>query len=385
MQQPMARQIAPTCATFAEVRTLIVYKLCSKPSGSEIAGLSPWLTSCCGIGCHPLAKKENNTMRRVIDVVAIVCGTCTCSLLVSCGAAPTDLESEESALTAAAVSDPTNTLLYAGDIAQCTETSKTNGAKTAALAKSRPGTKIAMTEGNNCTGTYTEYTDWFDPVWGQQAFDTGGTSLYMRARPVPGNHDTNQGRDPAAQGFRQYWQFPSNDIPTWYIVDVNPSWLIIALDSTKPNDATQLAWLDSVLANNTAPCILAYYHHPRYSSGLHGSQDGSWDSRTRTYRTDVRPLYQPLINKKADIIIGGHDHNYERLVMDNTVQFVVGTGGAALSSGWATTVSGSKYKFRDKYGILQLTLNASGTYTAKFVAAGGATYDTTSGTCKSKK
>ena len=73
---------------------------------------------------------------------------------------------------------------------------------------------------------------------------------------------------------------------------------------------------------------LAYWHHPRFSSGVHGS-----DRR-------IAGFWELLHDGGADLVLNGHDHNYERFLpmnpaglADSTrgmVQIVVGTGGAEL-------------------------------------------------------
>jgi hypothetical protein len=92
---------------------------------------------------------------------------------------------------------------------------------------------------------------------------------------------------------------------------------------------TQFAWLKSELERNKAPCTLAYWHHPVFSSGGHGDNPR------------MAEAWKALTAANADLVLTGHDHDYERLAPMDAAgnrddarglrSFVVGTGGAGLS------------------------------------------------------
>ena len=129
---------------------------------------------------------------------------------------------------------------------------------------------------------------------------------------------------------------------------------------------------------NPRACVLAYWHHPRFSSGQHGND------------AEVAPLWDALYAAGADVIINGHDHDYERFAPQTPGgaadpargirQFVVGTGGASLRS-FSTIRANSEVRNAATFGVLKLTLSAAG-YAWQFVPAGSGTFtDSGTGTC----
>ena len=141
----------------------------------------------------------------------------------------------------------------------------------------------------------------------------------------------------------------------------------------------QVRWLRAELAARPARCTLAYYHHPRFSSGFeHGSDD------------DVAAIWAALVAGGADLVLSGHEHNYERFGPldaagrpdpDGTRQFVVGTGGAP-GYAFGDPLPGSEARDDDTVGVLQLTLREGG-YRWRFVPVGaGGFTDAGSGTCR---
>lgn len=133
------------------------------------------------------------------------------------------------------------------------------------------------------------------------------------------------------------------------------------------------------LAANPRQCVLAYWHEPRWSSGAtHGSS------------TKVQTLWSTLYNAGAELVINGHDHEYERFTQMNANgsavskgmrEFVVGTGGANLYK-FGTILSTSQVHNSSTYGVLKLTLNATG-YSWKFIPVAGKTFtDSGSTSCR---
>ncbi|HEY6103852.1 MAG TPA: alkaline phosphatase, partial [bacterium] len=134
------------------------------------------------------------------------------------------------------------------------------------------------------------------------------------------------------------------------------------------------------LAASAKPCILAYWHKPRFSSGTnHGSLIAA------------QPLWQALYDYHADVVLGGHEHNYERFApqtpagaadpADGIREFVVGTGGGTLYDDQGTPLPNSEVFNGTTFGVLKLTL-AAGTYTWEFVPVTGQSFtDSGGGTC----
>jgi acid phosphatase type 7 len=262
----------------------------------------------------------------------------------------------------AASSGPSSvTLLAAGDVASC-DASADEAVATAAGRLS--GTIALLGDNAYPDGSADDYAHCFDPAWG---------SLRDRIRPVPGNHDY---QTKGASGYFGYFGSAAGvQGQGWYSYDLG-AWHLIALNSECDAiggcgaGSAQLTWLKADLAAYQAACTLAYWHHPRFSSGMHGD-DPMTDS-----------LWAALAAAGSEIVLSGHDHDYERLApVDGIREFVVGTGGRSLYEWPGSPGPHTEVRANDTYGLLELELDAS-TYTWRFVpAAGGAFSDAGSGTC----
>jgi hypothetical protein len=175
-------------------------------------------------------------------------------------------------------------------------------------------------------------------------------------RPAAGNHDY------AVGGYAEYFGLTQ----TWYRYRLG-SWNVLVLDSERAI-VEQTAWLRRELARSTSECTLAYWHRPRFSSGYHGPQ------------RVVQPWWRALQDARADVLLAGHDHDYERFAPKRGLrQFVVGTGGRSLRR-MPHLVAGSQVRRSDAYGILELKL-APASYSWRFVAVGGRVLDRGSAQC----
>jgi hypothetical protein len=132
------------------------------------------------------------------------------------------------------------------------------------------------------------------------------------------------------------------------------------------------------LRTNPASCTLAYWHHPRFSSGVHGNS------------TALQPLFQALYDYGADVVLAGHDHHYERFAPQTATgvadaafgvrAWVVGTGGRDLRT-LGTIKPNSEMRDTTSYGVLQMTLHPT-SYDFAFLPAAGSTFtDNGSGNC----
>ncbi|HLO27711.1 MAG TPA: DNRLRE domain-containing protein [Anaerolineales bacterium] len=277
---------------------------------------------------------------------------------------------ETSTFTPTSTSSPTVTLtptssssavfVGAGDISTC---SSNNDEATAKLLDNISGTVFTAGDNAYTDGSYTEYLNCYDPTWGRHK---------ARTRPVPGNHEYLTLN---AAGYFQYF----NNVPAYYAFNLG-AWRIYALNSELAVSATsaQVAWLQADLAANPSQCVLAYWHKPRWSSGSnHGSSSA------------MQTLWQVLYDAGAELIISGHEHNYERFAEMNASgaaaspglrEIVVGTGGASLYP-FGTALSTSQVRNNSTYGVLELTLRPGG-YDWQFVPVAGSTFtDRGSGTC----
>jgi hypothetical protein len=275
--------------------------------------------------------------------------------LGSTAPSPTPINTQVATTTPAPSGDPV--LVGAGDISSC---SQNNDEATAKLLDNIPGT--VFTAGDNAypDGTYDQYVNCYGPTWGRHK---------SRTQPAPGNHEYHTAN---AAGYFQYFNNP----PAYYAYNLG-SWRIYALNSEVDVSATgpQGTWLQNDLSAHPSQCVLAYWHKPRWSSGsVHGSI------------SNVQPLWQILYNAKAELVINGHDHEYERFAEMNASgsavspglrEIVAGTGGESHYS-FATILSASQVHNSSTFGVLKLTLHST-SYDWKFVPIAGQSF-TDSGT-----
>lgn len=221
-------------------------------------------------------------------------------------------------------------------------------------------------------GSFANFLASYDPTWGRVKSIT---------RPIPGNHEYVT---PNGAGYYQYFGAAAGDpAKGWYSFDVG-SWHLIVLNSNCAliggcgPGSPQEQWLRADLAANPGVCTLAAWHHPRFSSGPHGD-----DPQTQ-------PLWQALYEARADLILTGHDHLYERFapqgptgIADPTNgqrSFVVGTGGKILYPAVPAHANRESVQTTD-FGLLELNLRRTG-YDWRFVGVpGGSFADAGSGVC----
>ena len=187
--------------------------------------------------------------------------------------------------------------------------------------------------------------------------------MLPRIRPAPGNHEY-QTTD-AAGYFSYFGAAAGTPGEGWYSYDLG-AWHVVVLNSNCEfvgcgEESPQHAWLEADLRAHPATCTLAYWHHPRVSSGRHGDDP----------RTDA--LWGALAAGGADVVLVGHDHDYERIAPIDTMRsFVVGTGGRSLYAFERPTGARTELRVNDSYGLLMLTLRDDG-FSWRFVPAEGST------------
>ena len=139
----------------------------------------------------------------------------------------------------------------------------------------------------------------------------------------------------------------------------------------------QEQWLRADLAASPRRCTLAYWHHPRFSSGAHGDNAAT------------APFWQALSDARADVVLAGHDHTYERFDplradgstgADGLRSFVVGTGGKEHYA-FRSVRAGSVVRNEADFGVLALTLGADG-YSWRFQTEAVGTADSGTASCR---
>lgn len=199
-------------------------------------------------------------------------------------------------------------------------------------------------------GTLDQYQEFFAKTWG---------TFNEKLKPALGNHEYETR---GAAGYYSYFQ----SVKPYYSFDEG-TWHFISLDSNIISNA-ELTWLTEDLKENNKPCILTYWHHPRFSSGYHGANP------------NVAPIWDLLAKNHATLVLNGHDHHYERFAKQNGIrEFIVGTGGRSLYS-YVSTEPNSEFKTSDHFGFLKLELFKD-SYKWEFVTTDKGVADQGSGRC----
>lgn len=266
-------------------------------------------------------------------------------------------------------SDPV-ILVGAGDIASC---GSDGDEATARLLDEIDGVVFTLGDHAYEAGTPIEFAACYEPSWGRHR---------SRTRPSPGNHDYLTAD---ASGYFRYFGDRAGDPGKGYYRYSLGAWHIIVLNSNCSEvggcgrGSPQERWLRAQLAAHPAMCTLAYWHHPRFSSGRHGGEPA------------VGAFWQALYDHDADVVLAGHDHVYERFApqrpngepdpVRGLRQFVVGTGGKSLYEFDGPAIANSETRDDRTFGVLKLTLHAT-SYEWRFVPVAGRSFtDSGSGSC----
>ena len=306
-------------------------------------------------------------------------------------------------------------LVGAGDIAECYDTPipppletaraqaiASPAAATAALLDRLPGTVVAIGDNAYELGSPFDYAACYDPTWGRHRW---------RTRPSAGNHEY---MTPGAVGYFTYFRersapplgYYSYDVGSWHVIVLNstpqvytcyppevtevirdPRWPAPQLESEPTTaalgrlcagDVAQQAWLIEDLATHSVyRCTVAYFHHPRFSSGTHGNH------------YQMQRIWDILYAYGVDVVLSAHDHDYERFAPQNPEgardpafgirEFVVGTGGGSLRS-VSDRIPNSEALITGRYGVLALGLGRGG-YGWAFIATDRSVLDSGSDSC----
>ena len=259
-------------------------------------------------------------------------------------------------------------IVAAGDIASC---ASSGDEATAELLANTRGTVAALGDTAYPDGTAAQFRDCYAPSWGR---------FKSRTRPAVGNHEYNS---PGAAPYYAYFGASAGPAGKGYYSYDKGSWHVVVLNSNCwevpcAAGSAQERWLRADLAAHPSRCTLAYFHHPRFSSGAYGAN------------SSVAPFWKALYEARAEVVLNGHAHNYERFAPqkpDGTLarkrgirQFVVGTGGVSHGA-FQTAQPNSQARNADTYGVLRLTLQRGG-YGWNFKPVAGKTFaDTGSKSC----
>ncbi len=266
----------------------------------------------------------------------------------------------------------TVTIVAAGDIAcdpahNVGAPANCDQAATAAqIGQLHPTAVLTLGDSQYENGTATGYKSVYGPTWGQYRSIT---------YPAIGNHEYLTS---GASGYFGYF-----GVPAYYSYNLG-NWHMVSLDSECSQvggcgpGSRQEAWLLADLAANPSPCTMAYWHEPRWSSGEHGNA------------TQMTTIWNDLVAAKVDLVLAGHNHDYERFVPLNatgqpdplgTTEFVVGTGGKNHYGFAMASLPGEVVRNETSFGVIDMTLGPT-SYSWKFVPAPGYTFtDSGSANC----
>lgn len=294
---------------------------------------------------------------------AAVIGSCVLlSAIITCG--PSDAPTRPTGNVTAPVAprvdivpgtDPV--IVAAGDAVCGTGTPVGTPCQHAAVAtlitSLAPNAVLLLGDNQYENGTLADYNTYYNATWG---------AFKNITYPAPGNHEYNTA---GAKGYYDYFNgvgvqvgragdrakgYYSYNMGAWHIVALNSN--CSAIGGCGAGSA-QEQWLRADLAANSTVCTLAYWHHPRFSSGGHGND------------ASTQPLWQALYDMGADVVLNGHDHDFERFapqtpagVLDEARgvrEFVVGTGGKEQEP-FAVIRANSQLRASTSFGVLQLAL-----------------------------
>ncbi len=262
------------------------------------------------------------------------------------------------AVSFADIGTTTAYLAGAGDIADCMGGST---AKTAALID--PSVDVVFTLGDNvyfadphrfsdCFAPWGVYKEKIHPAIGNHEYDVPGAADYF----------TYFGAQAGERGKGYY----SYDVGGWHVVVLNSQCEEVGGCAA---NSPQGQWLTADLTKHPTLCTLAYWHHPLFNSGNHGSTPS------------VRPLWEILERAGADVILTGHAHNYERFAPQTASglysrkgirEFVVGTGGKPLLPAGKPEPNSEAIN-TSAHGILKLWLAEKG-YRFEFAPVAGESF-----------
>jgi acid phosphatase type 7 len=247
-----------------------------------------------------------------------------------------------------------------------------------ALVADDPDAVLALGDLQYDCGGYQAYLQSYDPTWGTEKTITD---------PGPGNQEfrNSGGTDCSAAhdgaDYFRYWGgrfgqadplgnlkgYYSFDLGTWHIISLNSECTYVSCAAGSPQET----WLKHDLAAHPATCTLAFWHRPHFGP-------------TKEYdNSATAPFWNDLYKARADVILNGHAHVYQRFAPADPTrhadalagirEFIVGTGGERLSPIATSTAPLSQVFNSHTFGVLRMTLHPS-SYDWQFVPVAGGTF-----------
>ena len=303
-----------------------------------------------------------------------------CKIPVQITPAPAASSAAEIAATGASV------MIGVGDIAVCgTDGDEKTASLVDSVLRADSVAKVhdeVFTLGDNAypDGSASNFALCFTPSWGDS-----NKRIMKKIHPSPGNHEYQSvGSAPYYQYFgskvgavnKGYYSF---DVGEWHVMSLNSE--IIIGNFTLAEQKAQEDWLTKEIKGTSKVCTMAYWHNPRFSSGWHGGD------------ALLQPLWQILYDGHVDVVLNGHDHDYERFAaqtpagvrdsVNGIFEYVVGTGGGDLRGFQSTPSPNSAVRIQGYFGVLKLTLG-KGEFRSAFLDVSGRIWDQSGGKCRPK-
>jgi hypothetical protein len=232
-------------------------------------------------------------------------------------------------------------------------------ATAAMIGRFRPNAVLALGDLQYQTGTLAAFQQSFGATWGVYR-----SIMY----PAIGNHEYLTSR---AAGYFTFFR----GIPPYYSYNLG-NWHMVSLDSECQYvggcqaGSAQERWLRADLAAHPNLCTLVYWHEPRWSSGEH--QDA----------TQMATIWSDLVAANVDVVLAGHNHDYERFTPlgatgqpdpTGVTEFVVGTGGKNHYGFVRPPLTGELVRNDTSFGVIRMLLGPRG-FSWRFYSAPGYTF-----------
>jgi acid phosphatase type 7 len=233
----------------------------------------------------------------------------------------------------------TAVVIGVGDIGMC---GRAEVGQVANLVASLEGHLLLAGDIAYFQGTAANFRDCFNPAWGQ---------FRDRWSAVPGNHEYES---PGAAPYFAYFGDAAGPPGRGYYARTIGDWLILMLDSNIPaaRGSPQWEFARAELEAQRTPCTMAVWHHPVFSSGPNSGSGV------------MRDMWALLESARAEVILSGHEHLYERFArqmsdgrpdaVNGIRQLIAGTGGADLTN-FFRSAPNSEERIR-RHGVIRMTL-----------------------------
>jgi tartrate-resistant acid phosphatase type 5 len=203
---------------------------------------------------------------------------------------------------------------------------------------------------------------YFAKYIGGYAGDYGEGSKENRFWPSVGNHDWTP--DGSVQPYVDYFDALPNNKRYYDFVVGQIHFFVVDSDRHEPDgitfDSVQGHWIQQRMLAATECFKVVVFHHPPFSSG-----------NPRFTETKMR---WPFREWGADLVMSGHQHNYERMEVDGVTYLIVGLGGADNRFDFFETQPGSVVRYNAEFGALHVNVS-DGELAFEFRTIGGKAVD----------